>query len=228
MRSYGDACGITRALDLIGERWAIPVVRELILGPRRYSDLAAALPGVSTNILGSRLKELTAAGVVRKRRLGPPAAVTVYELTAWGAQLEPILIQLGAWAAHTPVDLEEQAFSTTSFALSLRTTFDAGAASETVLQLWFLLGNEVLDARIERGTFRIERLLDANAASPHAPDDPTRIVTDAKTMAAIVHAGMAPAEAISQGSLRVDGPADVLSAFARCFTLPASPMEGRS
>jgi len=96
MRSYGDACGITRALDLIGERWAIPVVRELILGPRRYSDLAAALPGVSTNILGSRLKELTAAGVVRKRRLGPPAAVTVYELTAWGTQLEPILIQLGA------------------------------------------------------------------------------------------------------------------------------------
>src|SRR5690625_7752275 len=90
MRTYGDACGITRALDLIGERWALPVVRELLLGPRRYSDLREALPGISTNILGSRLKELTEAGVVHRRRLGPPAAATVYELTAWGAQLEPI------------------------------------------------------------------------------------------------------------------------------------------
>lgn len=228
MRSYGDACGITRALDLIGERWAIPVVRELILGPRRYSDLAAALPGVSTNILGSRLKDLTETGIARKRRLGPPAAVTVYELTAWGAQLEPILIQLGAWAAHTPADLEEQAFSVTSFALSLRTTFDADVGSETDLHLWFLLGDEVLDARVERGTFRIERLLDADAASPHAPGHPTRIISDAKTVGAIVHAGADPAEAVSWGTLRVDGPADVLPAFARCFTLPAPPMEGHS
>src|SRR5690625_6012476 len=69
MRTYGDACGITRALDLIGERWALPVVRELLLGPRRYSDLREALPGISTNILGSRLKELTEAGVVHRRRL---------------------------------------------------------------------------------------------------------------------------------------------------------------
>src|SRR5690625_6272693 len=108
MRTYGDACGITRALDLIGERWALPVVRELLLGPRRYSDLREALPGISTNILGSRLKELTEAGVVHRRRLGAPAAATVYELTAWGAQLEPILLQLGRWVAHTPVDLDRK------------------------------------------------------------------------------------------------------------------------
>lgn len=228
MRSYGDACGITRALDLIGERWAIPVVRELVLGPRRYSDLAAALPGVSTNILGSRLKELTEAQVVRKRRLSPPAAVTVYELTAWGAALEPILIQLGAWAAHTPVDLEEQAFSVSSFALSLRTTFDADAASETELHLQFVIGDEVLAARIERGHFHIKRLLDADGASHAAPFGPTRVVSDPKTLAAIVYGGLPPADAADRGTIRIEGAADALPAFARCFTLPQPPTEGHS
>lgn len=228
MRSYQDACGITRALDLIGERWALPVVRELLLGPRRYSDLAGALPGISTNILGSRVKELAEAGVVRKRRLGPPYAATVYELTAWGAELEPILIQLGAWAAHTPVDLEEQAFSASSFALSLRTTFDADAASETELHLQFVIGEEVLDARIESSTFRIRRLPEADGASSRRPHPETRIIGDPKTLAAIIHAGLPPAEAAERGTLRIEGSADALPVFARCFTLPQPPMEGHS
>ena len=134
MRTYGDACGITRALDLIGERWALPVVR----------------------------------------RLGPPAAATVYELTAWGAQLEPILLQLGRWAAHTPVDLREQAFSVSSFALSLRTTFDADTAGEVELHLWFVIGEEILDARIQRGDFQIQRLPQSPDPPPHSPDRPPR------------------------------------------------------
>lgn len=220
MRTYGDACGITRALDLIGERWALPVVRELMLGARRYSDLGKALPGISTNILGSRLDELTETGVVRRRRLGPPAAATVYELTAWGAQLEPILLQLGRWAAHTPVDLEEQAFSVSSFALSLRTTFDAGAAGETDLHLWFVIGDEVLDARIERGDFQVQRLPQASDDPATSRDRPPQVDSDPKTLAAIIHAGLSPAEAAERGSLRLEGPPDALHAFARCFSLP--------
>lgn len=226
MRTYGDACGITRALDLIGERWALPVVRELLLGPRRYSDLREALPGISTNILGSRLKELTEAGVVHRRRLGPPAAATVYELTAWGAQLEPILLQLGRWAAHTPVDLREQTFSVSSFALSLRTTFDSDTAGEVELHLWFVIGEEILDARIQRGDFQIQRLPQSSDSPPPSRDRPPRIDSDPKTLAAIIHAGLPPAEAADQGALRVEGSPDVLPAFARCFKLPEPPVEG--
>ncbi len=96
-RSYHDACGIARALDVVGERWALLVVRELLLGPQRFSDLRRALPGASSNLVADRLRELTARGVLRRRRLPPPAAAQVYELTEWGRELEPVLLALGAW-----------------------------------------------------------------------------------------------------------------------------------
>lgn len=230
MRSYVDACGITRALDLIGERWALPVVRELVFGPRRYSDLASTLPGVSTNILGSRLKELTDVGVIRKRRLGAPAAATVYELTAWGAALEPVLISLGGWAAHTPVHLEEQAFSASSFALSLRTTFDAPAARGAELYLQFVMDQDVFEARIDKGNFSIERAQDlagrsASALEP-ADSNPARVHADPKTLAAVVYAGLDPVEASRDGRLHIDGSPDAVTAFSQCFTLPTPPTEG--
>jgi DNA-binding HxlR family transcriptional regulator len=230
MRTYSDACGITRALDVIGERWALPVVRELIFGPRRYSDLATALPGVSTNILGSRLKELVGAGVIYKRRLGPPAAATVYELTPWGAGLEPILISLGRWAAHTPVDLEEQSFSASSFALSLRTTFDSQAARDSELHLTFLMGEDVFEARVARGVFTIARHEEHPGLSAHSrvstDSSPTRVHSDPKTLAAIVYAGLDPAEASRDARVRIDGSTASVTDFARCFTLPPPPMEG--
>ena len=100
--SYNEACGIAHALDLVGERWALLVVRELVLGAKRYSDLRADLPGISTNVLSHRLDELEDRGVVRRRRLPPPAASWVYELTEWGQELEPIIRQLGSWAAGAP------------------------------------------------------------------------------------------------------------------------------
>src|ERR1700733_9314856 len=96
-RSYGDACGIARALDVVGERWALLVVRELLFGPQRFSDLRRGLPGASSNMLTDRLRELEAHGVVRRRTLPPPAACSVYELTARGRDLEPTLDALGAW-----------------------------------------------------------------------------------------------------------------------------------
>jgi DNA-binding HxlR family transcriptional regulator len=96
-RSYGDVCPIGRALDVIGERWALLVVRELLFGPQRFSDLRQALPGASSNMLTDRLRELKSHGVVRRRRLPPPAASSVYELTERGRELEPVLDALGAW-----------------------------------------------------------------------------------------------------------------------------------
>ncbi len=100
-RTYGQHCGIARALDLVGERWAILVVRDLILGPKRFTDLRASLPGIATNVLTQRLKQLERDGVVQRRTLPPPAASTVYELTAYGRELEPVLLALGRWGARS-------------------------------------------------------------------------------------------------------------------------------
>lgn len=226
MRSYSDACGITRALDVVGERWAMPVVRELIFGPRRYSDLAAALPGVSTNILGARLKELTAAGVTDKRRLSPPAATTVYELTPWGAALEPALIALGRWAAHTPTDLEQQSFSASSFALSLKTTFDAEAAAGLDCAVRLVMGAEVFQAQIADGRFTIRRADPAGADDVEGGDAATRVEAGPKTMAALVYQRLDPVEDFEPRQVRLEGPPGSWETFAQCFTLPEPPTEG--
>lgn len=216
-----------RALDVVGERWALPVVRELIFGPRRYSDLATALPGVSTNILGTRLKELTQAGVLDKRRLPPPAPATVYELTTWGAALEPALIALGRWGAHIPVDMEQQFLSAASFALSLKATFDPEAAVGVNLVVQLVMGEDVFDARIEDGNFLIRRA--ANPTSVHAPSTDRaappaiHLHADPKSLAALVHMGLDLSEASRNGVVRIDGPPSSVEMFVRCFTLPEPP-----
>jgi DNA-binding HxlR family transcriptional regulator len=118
-RSYGDACGIARALDVIGERWALLVVRELLLGPQRFVDLRRALPRASSNIVADRLRELEGHGVVRRRTLPPPAGSAVYELTEWGLKLEPIVLALGSWGLQIPPP-EPGTISATSVLLFLR------------------------------------------------------------------------------------------------------------
>src|SRR5437867_13400571 len=98
-RSYDDGCAAAHALDLIGDRWALLVVRELVLGPKRFTDLRAGLPRISPNVLTQRLEELERTAIVRRRKLAPPAAAWVYELTEWGTQLEPVIAALGRWAS---------------------------------------------------------------------------------------------------------------------------------
>lgn len=118
-RTYGDACGIARALDVVGSRWALLVIRELLLGPLRFSDVQRALPGASTNTLADRLRELGDNGVVTRHRLPPPAGATVYELTDWGRELEPLLVDLGAWGLRVP-KADGATISATSVLLFLR------------------------------------------------------------------------------------------------------------
>src|ERR1051326_4544263 len=102
LRTYGDGCAIAHALDVVGERWALLVVRELVLGPKRYTDLRRGLPNASPNVLSQRLDELERAGIVERHKLPPPAGSRVYELTRWGRELEEIVISLGRWAARSP------------------------------------------------------------------------------------------------------------------------------
>src|SRR4051812_9347702 len=129
MRTYGDGCGIAHALDLVGERWALLVVRELLLGPKRFTDLRTGLPNVSPNVLAQRLRELEAAAIVRRRKLPPPAGSWTYELTEWGHELEPIAMSLGTWALRSPAFGGNDApVSLDSVILALGTFFDAAAA----------------------------------------------------------------------------------------------------
>ncbi len=122
-RGYRQACGVARGLDIVGERWSLLVVRELLLGPKRFTDLQQALPTASPNALSDRLRELVDAGVARRRQLPPPGNVRVYELTAWGRELEPIVIALGTWALAAPATPDQVFVSADSAMLTIRTYF---------------------------------------------------------------------------------------------------------
>src|SRR3954447_22288039 len=123
-RTYGQGCGTAFALDVIGDRWALLVVRELVLGPKRFTDLRDGLPGIGPNVLSQRLKELEEAGVIQRRQLPPPAASTVYDLTGWGRELEEIIIALGRWGARSPDMPEEAETQPEWLMLGLRATYD--------------------------------------------------------------------------------------------------------
>ncbi|MDA2814746.1 winged helix-turn-helix transcriptional regulator [Nocardiopsis sp. RSe5-2] len=129
MRSYRDLCGIARALDVVGERWALLVVRELLFGPKRFADLHRGLPGVSQNVLTQRLRDLEDSGVLARRRALPPASGQIYELTDRGRALEPVLLALGRWGGPmTPQPGSAEELSPDALIVALRTTFDPAAA----------------------------------------------------------------------------------------------------
>src|SRR5919202_518872 len=121
-RTYDDGCAAAHALDLVGERWALLVVRELLLGPKRFTDLRAGLPHASPNVLSQRLRELEDAGVVTRGTLPPPAASRIYELTDWGRGLEPVIIALGDWGSRSPHRKPGLGMSVDCHALALKTT----------------------------------------------------------------------------------------------------------
>jgi DNA-binding HxlR family transcriptional regulator len=128
VRSYRDLCGIARALDVVGERWALLVVRELLCGPKRFADLHRGLPGMSQNVLTQRLRELEESHVLARRRAMPPAAGLIYELTDHGRALEPVLLALGRWGSPLPPQPDSaHELSPDALIVALRTTFDAAA-----------------------------------------------------------------------------------------------------
>src|SRR5882672_515337 len=146
-RSYADACGIARALDVVGERWALLVVRELLLGPQRFTDLRHALPGASSNLVADRLRELDAHGVIQRRKLAPPAGSWVYELTEWGRELEPIMLALGGWGLRVPPPFEPSTLTATSVLLYLR----GSVRLDTALTARVELDDRVWTVRTLRG-----------------------------------------------------------------------------
>jgi DNA-binding HxlR family transcriptional regulator/putative sterol carrier protein len=211
-RSYGEACGIPRALDRIGERWALMVVRELLLGPKRFTDLKTGLPGASPNALAQRLRELEAAGVVRRRTIPPPAASRVYELTEWGHELEPVLTALGRWGARAPAPPEEHGMSLDAHILSLRTLFDAELAGDFSTSLELRLGQHDFRATVGEGRLEITR---GAARSPEAI-----VKTDAGTLLALAHRRRELADALGKGEIEIDGDRRAVERFLGLFPLP--------
>ena len=212
-RSYQDACGIARALDVVGERWALLVVRELLLGPQRFSELRRALPGASSNLVADRLHELAAHGVVRRRRLAPPAASWVYELTDWGRELEPIVLALGGWGLRVPLPATPTTLSAASVLLFLRgSAHPDPEAPATTYRLE--LDDQVWTVRAVAGRVHVQ------PGEPVEADASLR--TDPKTLNALLENPDALDAAISDGSATAAGDLPVLRLLLRAVTSPAA------
>lgn len=212
-RTYGEACRFAHALDVVGERWSLLVVRELLLGPKRFTDLRTGLPHASPNILTERLRDLEQSAVVRKRRLPPPAASTVYELTEWGRELEPIVTELGAWGARSPIPPETQEIGPDSIVLALASLFDPEAAGDLEATYGLRIGEQSFSVEISAGEVELRR---------GAPADPeaTIAVPDAPTLAAVLTAQLPLADALSSGAAQLEGPKQSAKRFLRLFPMP--------
>jgi DNA-binding HxlR family transcriptional regulator/putative sterol carrier protein len=213
MRTYGDGCAIARALDVVGERWALLVVRELLLGPKRYTDLRRGLPNASPNVLSQRLAELERAGVVRRRKLPPPAGSRVYELTEWGLALEDTVMSLGHWAARSPTPLPDGPIGADSLILALRGRFDANASDGLRASYDLRLGDDRFRINVADGQVDLARGDDDHA-------DAT-IDTDADTLAAVLWGGRSLAAAQRSGALKVEGDKAAAERLLGLFPIPA-------
>lgn len=156
-RRYHDACGAAHGLDLVGERWALLIMRELMLGPRRFGDLRADLCGLSANVLTQRLEGLEVSGIIRRRKLPPPASVQVYELTDWGREARPLFAVLGRWAARSPSHDPSLPLSAVSCMMSMETMFQADRARDVRATVGFVFGDQEFVARIDDGVLKAER-----------------------------------------------------------------------
>jgi len=211
-RTYDDGCAAAHALDLVGERWALLVVRELLLGPKRFTDLRAGLPHTSPNVLAQRLRGLEEAGIVRRRRLPPPAASKIYELTEWGAELEPVIIRLGRWGARSPFKPEDAPLGVDSLILSFRTMFDPEHAEGIEASYELRMGENRFRAEVSGGSFQVER------GSAERPD--VIIESDSDTLAELVYDDRSLSEALRSGELKVEGDETAAERFLTLFPLP--------
>ena len=211
-RTYNDACGAAHALDLVGERWALLVIRELMLGPKRFSDLKASLPGISANVLTQRLEGLEASGVLTRRRLPPPVSAQVYELTPWGYEAEPIFQVLGRWAARSPTHDPSLPLSSTAMFLSFRTMIDPPRAAGLDATIGFHIGEESFTLRLKDGAVDVDR---------GAPEQADLVFTGPTTaIVAVVYGGQPLAEMEMVGALKVEGDRKLAAKFITLFQLP--------
>ncbi|HXV56289.1 MAG TPA: winged helix-turn-helix transcriptional regulator [Gaiellaceae bacterium] len=212
-KSYGQFCGLARALDLVGERWALLVVRELLLGPRRFTDLLAGLPGVSTNVLSERLRRLERRGIVERSVLPPPAASAVYGLTPYGRDLEPVIAALGRWGARSLGPRQpDEALRSHWLALALKAFFHAGEAPRGGRAYEVRLRDEAFGLHVEDGSLRVER------GGPAGGEPSLVLAADDDALVGLLAGVLDRQEALSSGAVElVSGDEAELEGFLRLF-----------
>jgi DNA-binding HxlR family transcriptional regulator len=211
-RWYEDACAAAHALDLVGERWALLVMRELLFGPKRFSDLRASLARISASVLTQRLAGLEAAGVLVRRKLPVPAAVQVYELTRWGYESEPIFQALGRWAARSPAHDPTLPFSAASLLLSFRTLLDPQRAAGLDARIGLRLGDETFVGRLAGGRIEFDRA---------EPDEAEVVFAGSPAaLAAAIYGGQTLESLEVAGAVRIAGDRDLAQRFVALFPLP--------
>lgn len=215
-RTYDEGCAAAHALDLVGERWALLVVRELLLGPKRFTDLEAGLGQISPNVLAQRLRDLEALDVLRRHKLPPPAASQVYELTEWGMELEPVIMALGRWGSRSTEMPFGAPTSINSLIIALRTMFDPQAAKGLSASFELQLGDECFSARASEGQLELAR------GRPDQPD--VVIASDTDTLKRLVFGGQPVAEAVRTGKLSISGNGVLAERFFELFKLPEPVM----
>ena len=219
-RSYEDGCAAAHALDLIGERWALLVVRELLLGPRRFSELLQALGSISPNVLTHRLADLEAAGVLVRRTLQPPASCRVYALTPWGAQLELPLLELLKWGVRSPAFVRGQALTADAMALSFKATFVPELAENAVCRVTIVMENHAYHMAVDQ-----KKLAVARGAPPCHPAEAGRwasvlMYAEPVTVLHLAYGKRPLDAALAAGDCRVEGDAETLQRFFACFQVP--------
>ena len=220
-RSYGQFCGIARALDLVGERWALLVVRDLILGPKRFTDLQRCLPGIGTNILSERLRQLEQGGVIRRRILAPPAGSTVYELTEHGRGLEEILLALGRWGVRSMGPRKPgQALRSGWIGVAMRAYADPAAAAGLDATYELILDHTVLRIEMADGDVRI-----TEGSSGRAD---LVVETQDETLIALLAGFLAAPDAVASGAVKLEGDETLLPRLLDIvrFRVPESVVNG--
>ncbi|MFE9575261.1 winged helix-turn-helix transcriptional regulator [Nocardia sp. NPDC006044] len=213
-RSYGDSCAAAHALDLVGERWALLVVRELLLGPKRFRDLRQGMPGLSGNVLSQRLRELEDVGVVRRATLGPPVGSQVYELTDWGRDLEPVLTQLGKWGGRSPLLDRDAPRSIDSVMLSQRARFSPSVAGDLNADIAVRIDNDRFAVRVGEGRLDVER---AEISKPDAV-----IETDLPTFKDVLTHELDVDVAVASNRLQVQGRIELVRRLFDAMLVPAT------
>jgi DNA-binding HxlR family transcriptional regulator len=213
-RTYGDRCGIARALDLVGERWALLVVRELLLGPKRFTDLRSGLPHVSPDVLAQRLRELEESGIVRRGKLPPPAGSRIYELTERGRQLEPVVLELGRFGSVAPFPPGEAQIGVDALAIALKTLFAPSATDGLPATYELRLGEDRFRVQIAGGRFDIARR--------GAPDADATIDADPGALATVLWHGGKLSAARRTGDIAIAGSEEAAKRLLAMFPLPVS------
>lgn len=214
-RGYGQICGLSRALEIVGERWALLIIRDLLIGPKRFTDLRQGLPRIPTNVLSARLKELEQAGVLQRRILPRPATAVVYELTDYGRELDDVLLALGRWGAQSlgPPDPDD-IYTIDGLMMAMRASYqgydgDAPASPDRVSYELRVAGI-VISVTVRDGQLGI-----FDGPVP----EPDLVIETSDSFGALLMGRISPTEALQSGSIRVTGDPELLTEFANTFRI---------